>query len=579
MKNISRRDFLKGMAATAAGAAAMGFLPGNLAFADDAGEEQVSASWRTAPAPIPDADISATFEADIVVLGAGHSGACCARAAAEKGAAVIVAEEQPEESFILWGHEYGGINSKQMMERWGYPAVDGDEMYHDWMLRNAFRANPAFVRAYVKESGPTFDWLLEAFDEDFINSFWTNGLPGPEYGKPECQGQKYWDSSIEMRDATHMEKANLARMKEVSPDSQVLWGHSAERLVREGNRVVAAIVTDSEGRYVRLNAKKGVVVATGGFAGNAEMCHDIYTNITNKFPANIRDKVDVSYPMVPRMGKGHQICTWAGAAWEPDEPASMTWQNPCGLNPFIAEKGGLGGLWLNRDGKRYISEAGDLQLQGLEGRFAPMNENGTITIMSIMDSSVEEDLQYQIAGHGASCINDKMVGEAKREELRSNMQKCIDAGDKGMFSIFAGANVYAGDTLEQLADRMGLEGEVKENFLASVERYNQMCDQKHDDDFFKDPNMLLPIREAPFFGYKTDYALSVGLTTMTGMWTDNDQRCIDEATHEPIEGLYATGNVCGRRWIGQYTTSVAGQSVAMACTMGRLLGLHLAEKD
>ena len=172
-----------------------------------------------------------------------------------------------------------------------------------------------------------------------------------------------------------------------------------------------------------------------------------------------------------------------------------------------------------------------------------------------------------------------MVGEAKREELRSNMQKCIDAGDKGMFSIFAGANVYAGDTLEQLADRMGLEGEVKENFLASVERYNQMCDQKHDDDFFKDPNMLLPIREAPFFGYKTDYALSVGLTTMTGMWTDNDQRCIDEATHEPIEGLYATGNVCGRRWIGQYTTSVAGQSVAMACTMGRLLGLHLAEKD
>ena len=309
------------------------------------------------------------------------------------------------------------------------------------------------------------------------------------------------------------------------------------------------------------------------------MCHDIYTNITNKFPPTIRDKMDISYPMVPRMGKGHQICTWAGAAWEPDEPASMTFQNPCGLNPFIAEKACIASLWLNRDGKRYISEAGDYQLQGLEGRFAPMNEDGTVTIINVMDASIEEDLQYQLAGHGASCINDAMVGHLKREELLSNIQKCIDSGDEGLFSIFAGAKVYAGDTLEQLADRMGLEGEVRENFFASVERYNQMCDKKHDDDFYKEPNMLLPIREAPFFGYKTNYALSVGLTTLTGMWTDNNQRCIDAETYEPIEGLYATGNLCGRRWIGQYTTSIAGQSVAMACTMGRLLGLHLAEME
>jgi len=64
---------------------------------------------------------------------------------------------------------------------------------------------------------------------------------------------------------------------------------------------------------------------------------------------------------------------------------------------------------------------------------------------------------------------------------------------------------------------------------------------------------------------------------MTGMWTDNNQRCIDEQTHEPIEGLYVTGNVLGCRWIGQYTTSIVGQSVARACTQGRLLGIHLAE--
>lgn len=577
MKNITRRDFLKGLAATAAGVSAMGFLPGSMAFAEENTEEKTS--WRTAPADIPESDISAVYEADVVILGAGHSGGSCARAAAENGATVIIVEEQPEETFALFGHEYGGINSKEMMKRWNVPAVDGDALYHDWMARNAFRANPAFVRAYVNESGPTFDWLLEAYDEEFISTFVTNGIPGPKYGPSESQSLRYWTSTIEMQDATKMSKCNLAMMKKASPDSKVLWGHSAERLVREGNRVVAAIVTDPDGKYIRLNARKGVVVATGGFAGNAEMCHDVYYNIVNKYPAAIRDKIDISYPMVPRMGKGHKICVWAGAAWEPDEPASMTWQNPCGMNPFLDAKMGLGNVWLNRDGKRYISEAGDLQIQGLEGRFAPMNDDGTITVMSVMDASLPEDLHYQVSGHGVSCIDDAMIGEGIAKKLADNMQKCIDAGDKGLYSVFVLANVYSGDTLEQLADRMGLSGEVKENFLASIERYNQMCDQKHDDDFFKDPNMLLPIREAPFFGYKTDYALSVGLTTVTGMWTDNNQRCIDDQTHEPIEGLYATGNVCGRRFIGQYATSIAGQSVAIANTLGRLLGIHLGTME
>lgn len=570
---MSRRNFLKGTAATAVSLVAMNVLDKAVAKA-----ESKMASWKIAPAAIPAEQISNTVDADVVVIGAGHAGVTCARAAAEGGATVILVEEQKEESYFIWGSEYGGINSEFMKNKWGYEPVDKAECYHDWMLRNSFRANPAFVKSYVDKSGTTFDWMMEVQDAEFIEGFSTNGLPGPKHFSGEQHGQKTWPSSIEMYNSGTLHKKNIAKMLSCNSANRMLWGTSGEQLVREGDRVVAAIVKDAEGKYIRLNAKKGVVIATGGFAGNAEMCHDIYHNIVGKFPKEMQETANVSYPLVPRMGKGHQMCVWAGAAWEPDEPASMSWQNPCGMNPFNNAKFALCNLWLNGQGKRYVSEGGDFELSGLMGQYQEMNEDGTITVMSIFDSSLLEDLQYQQAGHATSCLNDGVVGASIVEGMKKNMQATIDAGDEGWMSGFVGALVYAGNTLEQLANRMGLEGEVRDNFFASVDRYNQMCDKKHDDDFFKDPALLHPIKEAPYFGYKVDYAISVGLTTLSGMWTDDNQCCLDDKTHKQIEGLYATGNVCGRRWIGAYSTSVAGQSVALACTLGKELGEHLAAK-
>ena len=46
---------------------------------------------------------------------------------------------------------------------------------------------------------------------------------------------------------------------------------------------------------------------------------------------------------------------------------------------------------------------------------------------------------------------------------------------------------------------------------------------------------------------------------------------------EPIPGLYATGNCCGRRWGVQYSTPIPGVSIGMAWTLGRLCGMHAAE--
>ena len=51
------------------------------------------------------------------------------------------------------------------------------------------------------------------------------------------------------------------------------------------------------------------------------------------------------------------------------------------------------------------------------------------------------------------------------------------------------------DTLEELAEMLDVD---KDEFLKSVERYNKMCEQGEDTDFYKESHFLYPVKEGPF---------------------------------------------------------------------------------
>ena len=130
--------------------------------------------------------------------------------------------------------------------------------------------------------------------------------------------------------------------------------------------------------------------------------------------------------------------------------------------------------------------------------------------------------------------------------------------------------LYRADTIEELAGMIGLDPEVMQ---ASIDRYNELCEKGHDDDFGKDPRRLFPVNEPPYFAYPFG---SAGMLVLMGGLEVNKQLQPLNAEGQPIEGLYATGNVMGGRYLVEYPVTVAGISLGTALTFGRLAGMNAA---
>ena len=111
-----------------------------------------------------------------------------------------------------------------------------------------------------------------------------------------------------------------------------------------------------------------------------------------------------------------------------------------------------------------------------------------------------------------------------------------------------------------------------EQLTATVERYNALCAEGVDEDFCKNPALLYPIDEPPFYASKVGAVL---LEVVGGAKIDTNLQCLDAAGN-PIPGLYAIGNAGGDSYAVDYPINVPGNSHGRALTQGYLVGRKLA---
>jgi fumarate reductase flavoprotein subunit len=522
--------------------------------------------WALPPAPIKDSEIFAEYSADVVIVGAGHAGTCAARAAAEAGASVIVIEQQSDEQQWVLGIGLGVLNSKLGLER-GLPYYEPSELIREWQLRHLNKTNPNLVRQYAQHSGETFDWLLAPMDKTFIDAIRIPFYPPPKYfGDGTYGGNRSFLGAF----AIAGEKCNLKMLMKASQKiakdrgARFFFGVSGEQLVKGNGRVTGIIGKDLQQRYLKFNAKKGVLLSAGDFSRNETMLRDLYDDLDSLTEGKGRLGGGMGWD-----GKGIRMGLWAGGRLDPGPRAT----DGGGMGLPEGMSGPMGAtamLRLNEDGKRFTDES----FTAVVGTGSRMARQPAGKISVVWDSNWREELEYQMAEHGNLNINTDV------EALKVLLDNVAAAGAKGypyaaMRPGRSPAYVYAADNFADLAVRLGYTGKSAQNFVKSIERYNELARRGKDEDFAKDSRFLRPLEKAPYFGFAALKNPGSMTVTLSGLRIDENQQVLGEG-FKPIPGLFASGNCSGGRFAMDYTTPLPGCSIGMAQTLGRIAGKYIA---
>ena len=315
-------------------------------------------------------------------------------------------------------------------------------------------------------------------------------------------------------------------------------------LVRPDNkgRVEGVIARDLDGKHHKYTATKAVILATGDYSGNPEMM-DYYVPWASHFKT-IFPNVDAKGNKT-NTGDGQVLGQWIGAKMEAGPHAPMTHHlgGPLGVDGF---------LQVDVDGERFMNE--DVGGQPVQNQLSRLKKGIS---WQIFDDNFREQLPYMDGGHGnVSYFVDKdKVPEGAYGRNTYVSQEMFDE------EITVVAN-----SIEELAEKAGLP---VDELKATIERYNELAKKGNDDDFGKRPSRMFPIEKAPFYGYK--FEDTVILVTLGGLVTDEEGRVLD-GDSEIIEGLYATGNTMGGRFLVDYPLPAPGISHGMAITFGRMVG-------
>ncbi len=564
-KGMSRRGFLAG-----AGAAGVVALAGGLsgcakpAVASKADVEKNAAAkkanWREKPAwP---AKISQTLSADVVVVGAGNGGMVAAVTAAQNGAKVIVLEST---NGVASAREaIGALNSK----------LAGDEHKEDVakLVNHASMVesgdiNPPLYYTWAEKSGEMIEWMAQTLEP--------KGMLFPfEWHKPD-DAEAYYPAmcfnpclgEYNPSGPNYTAYQHVKMLQEVFEElgGEIKFLTPAEQLVQDGQgKVTGVIATDVDGNYLQIDAAKGVIVCTGGYGANEEMLDDLQPGVTDWC---------VTGSATSEAGQGIKMALWAGAQLEAGG-GSMIWNRggmtddttfgrPYNGNLFIM--GSQPYLHVNTLGKRFMNEDQCYPMSYALGCNQPGHYSWTVFDGKYYEDAVRFDTC------GCSRIVPAPAGTAFNADVYS-LEAC---GKENLDNFWIGPALESGvlkkaDTIEGLADAMGFSGEMKETFLATVARYNELNAKGEDSDFGKPKYRMSTVAQAPFYAARIAGTM---LVTIHGVITDVNSQPLRE-DGSVIEGLYVCGNDQGGFYPHNYPSNFTGINAGRTATFARIAAKH-----
>ncbi|MDT5225385.1 MAG: 3-oxosteroid 1-dehydrogenase [Mycobacterium sp.] len=473
-------------------------------------------------------------EHDVLVAGSGGGGVTGAYTAAREGLDVLLIEATERFGGTTAYSGGGGVwfPCNPVLVRAGTDDTIEDALtYYHAVVGD--RTPRELQDTFVRGGAPLIEYLEEDPDLKFVP------LPWPDYygkaPKARLDGQRHIAvkplkvaAAPELRDAIRGPldtdrlgvetppdyfvggRALIARfLKAIGkyPGASLRRDTALVELVLSDGRVAGAIV-ETAGKRVAIRARRGVLLAAGGFESNDDL----------------RQRYGVPGVARDTMGgpgsRGQAL--QAGIAVGADtDLLDQAWWSPGMTHPDGRSAFALwftGGIFVNQDGNRFVNESRAYDRAGRE------------IIAALRDGSTT--LPYWM-------IYDHREGEVPPVKA-ANVS--IVETDK----YLAAGLWHTADTLEELAAKIGVPGAA---LAATVARFNAFAAAGVDEDFARGgeafdrafsggASPLVPIDRPPF--HAAAFGIS-DLGTKGGLRTDSAARVLD-ASGNPIPGLYAAGN-------------------------------------
>ena len=485
-----------------------------------------------------------TYDADVVVVGAGGAGMTAAITAADAGKKVIVLESQA----LVGGNSVratGGLNAAeteaqqkntfeeaagvektleaakayadnetitqlaaQVQKQWdAYQAApegyfDSVELMElDTMIGGKGINDPALVATLCEGSAPAIDWLAGiGIEMPSVSSF--GGASVKRIHRPlDAEGKVVSVGSY-----------MIPKLEEnmTSRGVQLLTQTTANALLTDESGAVTGVeATDKNGNTVTVNAK-AVVLATGGFGANLEM--------VEQYAPQLKGFMTTNAPGI--LGQGIEMAVAAGAATVDMDQIQIHPTVQADTAALITEGlRGDGAILVNAEGKRFVDEV------------------GTRDVVSAAEIAQTDSYSW-------------LVVDQKMADASSVIQGYISKG-----------YTVTGNTAEELAAAAGMDEAA---FATTLETWNGYVKAGSDPEFGR-TSFAEPLDTAPYYAIKVTAGVH---HTMGGLVIDTSAAVLNE-NGEAIPGLYAAGEVTG----GVHGANrLGGNAVSDFTVFGRIAG-------
>lgn len=334
-----------------------------------------------------------------------------------------------------------------------------------------------------------------------------------------------------------------------------IWRSSPAIALLTHDGLVTGAAINKQGSEVRIIARRGVVLAAGGFPHDVERRKRMYPHAAGK---------DEHFPLAPsgNTGDGLRLAETVGGGVDGRYASPAAWFTGSLLPlsngesrtvPNSSDRAKPGAIAITREGRRFTNES---------------NSYHDVMEQLVKTASDEQPVHgFVICDHRA--IRSYGLGVARPFPLP-------------LGPYLRSGYIQRADTIEALARQIDIDPAV---LAASVRNFNEHARNGVDPEFNRGTNAynwsqgdlnhkpnasLAPLDTPPFYAVKL---VPSDLGTFAGLKTDRYARVLGE-DGAPIAGLYAVGNDMGSVFGGTYLAG--GCTLGPALTFGYISGKHIA---